>query len=72
MMDRYRERLGVEGDDEWKIIEARITKVFEARMEAGSGPITPEGSMGEEKYRIVVEGMSSAGSFSALNWISLN
>ena len=26
------------------------------RVEAGQGPVTPEGDMGEEKYRLVVEG----------------
>ena len=37
MMERYREQLEVKGDAEWKILEARITKVSEARREAGSG-----------------------------------
>lgn len=37
MMERYREQLEVKSDDEWKLIEQRITKVFEARRELGSG-----------------------------------
>lgn len=37
MMDRYREQLDVKSDDEWKIIEERITKVMEARREVGGG-----------------------------------
>lgn len=37
MMQRYREQLDVAGDAEWKILEERITKVTEARREAGSG-----------------------------------
>lgn len=37
MMERYREQFGVKSDDEWKIIEARITKVTEARREVGFG-----------------------------------
>jgi len=35
MMERYREQLEVKGDDEWKVIEPRITKVMEARRDAG-------------------------------------
>jgi len=38
MMERYREALEVKGDDEWKVIEPRITKVSDARREmAGFG-----------------------------------
>jgi hypothetical protein len=37
MMERYRERLEVKSDDEWKILEERITKVTEARREVGFG-----------------------------------
>jgi len=37
MMERYREELEVKGDDEWKVIEPRITKVTEARREVGFG-----------------------------------
>ncbi len=36
---------------------------IEKRMEAGLGPITPEGDMGEEKYRLVVEGPPNWTSF---------
>ena len=35
---------------------ATLRKEIEARVAAGLGPITPEGVMKEEKYRIVVEG----------------
>jgi hypothetical protein len=35
MMERYREALEVKSDDEWKIIETRITKVSDARREMG-------------------------------------
>src|SRR3990172_2001037 len=35
----------------------RLLRVeIEARIDAGLGPVTPEGNMGEEKYRLVVEG----------------
>jgi len=37
MMERYREELEVKNDDEWKLIEARITKVSDARREIGFG-----------------------------------
>lgn len=37
MMERYREVLEVKSDDEWKILEQRITKVSEARREVGFG-----------------------------------
>ncbi|HNQ89201.1 MAG TPA: hypothetical protein PKM73_11345 [Verrucomicrobiota bacterium] len=37
MMERYREALEVKSDDEWKILEQRITKVSEARREVGFG-----------------------------------
>ncbi|MBL9136820.1 MAG: hypothetical protein JNK85_13165 [Verrucomicrobiales bacterium] len=37
MMERYRERLEVKSDDEWKILEERITKVTEARRDVGFG-----------------------------------
>ncbi len=37
MMERYREQLEVKSDDEWKLIEERVTKVNEARRDAGSG-----------------------------------
>jgi benzoyl-CoA reductase subunit B len=33
-----------------------LREEIQARMDAGLGPITPDGSMGEEKYRLVVEG----------------
>lgn len=37
MMERYREALEVKSDDEWKVLEPRITKVSDARREVGSG-----------------------------------
>ena len=37
MMDRYREQLEVTNDDEWKIIEPRVTKVSEARRDVTAG-----------------------------------
>ena len=33
-----------------------LNREIEARVAAGQGPITPEGPMGEQKYRLVVEG----------------
>src|SRR5512135_160616 len=36
MMERYREQLGIKNDDEWKVIETRITKVMEAQRDARS------------------------------------
>jgi len=35
---------------------AALRREIEARVAAGKGPITPDGEMGEEKYRIVTEG----------------
>ncbi len=35
---------------------AALRAEVDARVKAGVGPITPEGPMGEEKYRLVVEG----------------
>lgn len=37
IMARYREMLEITADDEWKAIEPMITKINEARREAGSG-----------------------------------
>ena len=37
MMERYREQLEIKGDDEWKAIEPRVTKVMEARRDVGFG-----------------------------------
>lgn len=37
MMERYKEAFGVTNDDEWKILQERITKVTEARREVGFG-----------------------------------
>jgi len=37
MMERYREALEIKSDDEWKLIEGRITKVTEAQRDARSG-----------------------------------
>jgi len=33
-----------------------LRKEIEARIAAGEGPVTPDGDMGEEKYRLVTEG----------------
>ena len=33
-----------------------LNREIDARIAAGSGPITPEGPMGEQRYRLVVEG----------------
>ena len=40
-----------------------LRKEIEERIAAGKGPITPEGEMGEEKYRLVVEGPPNWTSF---------
>jgi hypothetical protein len=37
MMERFKERLEVKSDDEWKVISERITKVQEAQREARIG-----------------------------------
>ncbi len=37
MAERIRERLEVKNDDEWKILQARIEKVTQARREVGFG-----------------------------------
>src|SRR5438093_6594682 len=36
MMERYREQLEIKGDDEWKVIEPRITKIQDAQREVRS------------------------------------
>ncbi len=40
-----------------------LRQEIEARIAAGQGPITPEGNMGQEKYRLVVEGPPNWTSF---------
>ncbi len=45
--------------DYYKLLRDEI----EQRIAAGKGPITPEGEMGEEKYRLVVEGPPNWTSF---------
>jgi len=37
MMDNYRERLEIKGDDEWKAIQPLVEKVMDARREVGFG-----------------------------------
>jgi len=37
MMERYKEAFGVANDDEWKVIQERITKVNDARRDVGFG-----------------------------------
>ena len=37
MMDRYKEQLEVADDTEWKVIQTRVEKVFEARRQVGFG-----------------------------------
>src|SRR5262249_46971790 len=37
MMERTREQLEIKSDDEWKVIEPRITKVMYARRDASPG-----------------------------------
>jgi hypothetical protein len=49
MMDRYREQLEVKNDDEWKIIQARIEKVTEARREVGLGGGGGFGGFGRQR-----------------------
>jgi len=48
-----------EAVDYYKILKSEIQQ----RMEKGEGPITPDGDMGEEKYRLVVEGPPNWTSF---------
>ncbi len=40
-----------------------LREEIDARVAAGQGPITPDGDMGEEKYRLVVEGPPNYTSF---------
>ena len=40
-----------------------LRKEVEARLAAGKGPVTPEGEMGPERYRLVVEGPPNWTSF---------
>jgi benzoyl-CoA reductase subunit B len=42
-----------------------LRQEVDARLAAGAGPVTPEGDMGEEKYRLVVEGPPNYTSFRA-------
>ncbi|MDH3917478.1 MAG: 2-hydroxyacyl-CoA dehydratase, partial [Rhodospirillales bacterium] len=42
---------------------AILRKEIEGRLAAGEGPVTPEGDMTEEKYRLVVEGPPNWTSF---------
>jgi benzoyl-CoA reductase subunit B len=42
---------------------ATLRREIEARLAAGLGPITPDGQMGEERYRLVVEGPPNWTSF---------
>ena len=42
-----------------KLLRAEV----EARVKAGQGPVTPDGLMGKEKYRIVTEGPPNYTSF---------
>jgi hypothetical protein len=46
MMERYKEAFGVTKDDEWKVIQDRITKVNDARRDVGFG-----GGMGMMRQR---------------------
>src|SRR5262245_13173759 len=46
MMERYRESLEVKNDDEWKLIETRITKVTDAQRDARSGMMSAFGRGG--------------------------
>jgi len=44
-----------EAETYYRVLRAEV----EARMAAGRGPVTPEGEMGTEKYRLIVEGPPS-------------
>lgn len=48
-----------EGAEYYRILRDEVA----ARLAAGEGPITPEGPMGEERYRLVVEGPPNWTSF---------
>ncbi len=67
MMERYRESLELQNDDEWKAIEPLITKVNEARRDAsagrgmfGRGPGGPGGPGGQGGNRRGPGGDASA------------
>ncbi|MFQ5972899.1 MAG: benzoyl-CoA reductase subunit B [Alphaproteobacteria bacterium] len=51
------------GTDEAVEYYAILSEEIEARLAAGQGPVTPEGEMAEEKYRLVVEGPPNWTSF---------
>ncbi len=51
------------GTDEAIDYYATLRQEIDARMAAGLGPVTPEGAMGEEKYRLVTEGPPNYTSF---------
>ena len=48
-----------QGRDYYRLLRQEV----EQRIAAGKGPITPEGELGEEKYRLVVEGPPNWTSF---------
>jgi benzoyl-CoA reductase subunit B len=52
------------GTDEAVAYYRELRQEVEARMEAGEGPTTPDGPLGAERYRLVVEGPP--------NWTSFN
>lgn len=45
MMERYKDMLEIQSDDEWKAIEPRVQKVNEARREVGFGGAMRGGAM---------------------------
>ena len=51
MMERYREALEVKNDDEWKVIEPRISKVSDARRDSMSASMSAFGRGGFNSRR---------------------
>lgn len=56
MIERYREQLEITSDDEWKVIEARVNKVMEARRNSmtgrgGMGFMAPRGGNDGQQNR---------------------
>jgi len=61
MMDRYKERLEVKSDDEWKIISERIEKVMTAQREARIGGFGGFGGRGGRGGRGGGDGAGAGG-----------
>ena len=51
MVDSFKDRMSVTNDDEWKVLEAAISKVVDAQFEARAGSIRGFGGFGQRRNR---------------------